>query len=702
MTIDRRLSAGWLGIAACATMVVRCAAQIETKTADVTGVVETVTVGSSRGGVPGHTTYRLGVQLHNDAETIYTIYGHSTSSMDIPAAYQVSSPFGASIGGVNPAFFSMNGQAQYDSWLTVGMTEADHPSALSSIGEDVSSWSDTKDLTTSDGAVFWMNPSHAPSMRDTNGAEGKGTPQGNIVVAQLTVKTGTRFVAKVNAQGHSTHGDNWREDGITFQVGQPSSQGSSSASSSPYEAALQLAKCGNMGRSVNSLCNVQGATNVPSTCASKQCADVYLPFFRECGVVLLPIEKLAPNSAQFDRLYQSCVAVAGRTTGSGKVVDSGVRSKILYDFRPSLTSKSDTVSDWRVTVDGVMGGHSSGTFHRSSTGTCKGGLLSGSVELTHGGFVVVNSPRLQPTGVLRNADGIRVCTKATQDYGVKDGLGDLYKVRLRSGYLNYQADFHTAEAGSPDANQRDNCDGVISTLPFSHFWPARRGQVSGKQGVLDPQAITSMGFDISFLTDDGHQNVELDHTACVDNDPSTICHNNNKFGLCVQWVQYYQNAKKTDIHADHHANAGSANAAAPTPPASSVGGCDCSCRSGDGDFSPRWSGGSLANPQGYVCASPFRTADPPKRVADQACCGSAGGAGAGSTVTVFIIKNGVCSEAAVPRAWASLQLPAFRNAVVGSCSSQGYTAAAGQQTLHNTGAPSDPTFALYRPAGSGH
>merc|ERR1712146_173857 len=86
------------------------------------------------------------------------------------------------------------------------------------------------------------------------------------------------------------------------------------------------------------------------------------------------------------------------------------------------------------------------------------------------------------------------------------------------------------------ADQGDNCDGVISTLPLSQFWPAWRGRVSGKQGDLDPKAITSLGFDVSFLTDDGHSNTELDHTACVDNDASTVCHNTNKFGLCVQWV----------------------------------------------------------------------------------------------------------------------------------------------------------------------
>ena len=101
------------------------------------------------------------------------------------------------IAGVNPAFFSVNAEAQYDSWLTVGMTGGEAPTALSIIGEDIKAWSEDKGLVTSDGAVFWMNPKDGPSASDTNGAQGKGSPTGNVVIAQLTVKTGTTFDAQV-------------------------------------------------------------------------------------------------------------------------------------------------------------------------------------------------------------------------------------------------------------------------------------------------------------------------------------------------------------------------------------------------------------------------------------------------------------------------------------------------------------------------
>ena len=94
----------------------------------------------------------------------------------------------------------MNGTAQYaqyDSWLTVGMTRAEQTGALGVIGDDLDTWSVHKGLVTDNGAVFWMNPDDGPSMDDNNGAQGKGSPAGNVVIAQLTVKTGSSFDAQV-------------------------------------------------------------------------------------------------------------------------------------------------------------------------------------------------------------------------------------------------------------------------------------------------------------------------------------------------------------------------------------------------------------------------------------------------------------------------------------------------------------------------
>jgi hypothetical protein len=128
----------------------------------------------------------------------------------------------AQIGGVNPQFFNLKGAAQYaqyDSWLTVGMTNGESTTAISVVGDDVTSWSEAKALSTEDGAIFWMNPSDGPSVTDANGKVGTGTPTGNIVVAQLTVKSGVPFDARVNCQGRTNHGDNWESTDIKFHVG---------------------------------------------------------------------------------------------------------------------------------------------------------------------------------------------------------------------------------------------------------------------------------------------------------------------------------------------------------------------------------------------------------------------------------------------------------------------------------------------------
>ena len=212
---------------------------IETENGDAIGVVEQQSVDTSKNGtgIPGYTTFRLSLQLKGDAANVYTIFGRENNTMSFPPAYQVSPPFGANvrlaclrgvpprasvslytlalfscgctsrlsrwdpvatqIGGVNPAFFSVKAEAKYDSWLTVGMTGGEAPNALGIIGDDVKDWSTKKGLVTSDGAVFWMTPKDGPSSSDCNGAQGKGSPAGNIVIAQLTVKSGQTFDAQV-------------------------------------------------------------------------------------------------------------------------------------------------------------------------------------------------------------------------------------------------------------------------------------------------------------------------------------------------------------------------------------------------------------------------------------------------------------------------------------------------------------------------
>ena len=64
---------------------------------DVTGVVEESSASVAAQGVADHTTYRLGVKLSGDAETMYTIFGREGSNMTFPPAFQVANPFGTNV-----------------------------------------------------------------------------------------------------------------------------------------------------------------------------------------------------------------------------------------------------------------------------------------------------------------------------------------------------------------------------------------------------------------------------------------------------------------------------------------------------------------------------------------------------------------------------------------------------------------------------
>jgi hypothetical protein len=67
-----------------------------------------------------------------------------------------------------------------------------------------------------------------------------------------------------------------------------------------------MASCGMMASKLDTVCQAHGH-KVPTKCASKACANVFLPFYRKCGKLLVAIEHQFPNSAQFSNLYDSCI-----------------------------------------------------------------------------------------------------------------------------------------------------------------------------------------------------------------------------------------------------------------------------------------------------------------------------------------------------------------------------------------------------------
>lgn len=113
--------------------------------------------------VSGHTAYtllvkpRLGTHYATGPRNVYAIYGSEDATLTLPPAYHVPAPFGADFGGTNPAFWQINAASQWDSWLTVGITEGDSHNLISSIGIDWTTWTAEDGISVDDGAVFWVS-----------------------------------------------------------------------------------------------------------------------------------------------------------------------------------------------------------------------------------------------------------------------------------------------------------------------------------------------------------------------------------------------------------------------------------------------------------------------------------------------------------------------------------------------------------------
>ena len=159
------------------------------------------------------TTYRLKVSLGGDAANVYAFAGTPLGDLTMPAAYQTP-VFGVDVGGVSPQIYAQIADAEFDSWLTIGMTDGSDLNAISaSPGLGLSEWSESGSFSTDNGAIFWMNPADGPTGCD-------------ITMAQLTVPTAESGAASGVVQGRSdangavpdwqtTVSWSWEADGAT-------------------------------------------------------------------------------------------------------------------------------------------------------------------------------------------------------------------------------------------------------------------------------------------------------------------------------------------------------------------------------------------------------------------------------------------------------------------------------------------------------
>lgn len=155
-----------------------------------------------------YTTYRLLVDLVDNQQNLYAIYGDAQSPICFPPAFHAIPSFGANIGGTNPALADVP-DSEYDSWLTIGITDGDTSGALYSTGLDFTQWTTGSGLSTTDGSVFWMNPANTTATGP------------DIVIAQLTVPTGEEWTATCGLKGQSVAGDDWTCEGVEWKWSPP-------------------------------------------------------------------------------------------------------------------------------------------------------------------------------------------------------------------------------------------------------------------------------------------------------------------------------------------------------------------------------------------------------------------------------------------------------------------------------------------------
>ena len=157
------------------------------------------------------TTVRLTISLGPGWTNVYAMAGITGHQMVFPPAYQVALPFGADIGGANPAFFPIAnnaalGFAEFDSWLTIGVTDGSAPGAISgSPGLDLSAWTTTAGISMDNAAIFYMDPA----------TMGRNSGSDPVVMAQMTLSTrdAAGGTATAKLQGRSVGGaQDWEHD----------------------------------------------------------------------------------------------------------------------------------------------------------------------------------------------------------------------------------------------------------------------------------------------------------------------------------------------------------------------------------------------------------------------------------------------------------------------------------------------------------
>ena len=176
-------------------------------------ITEMTSCGS--GGLDGHTTYRLSVILNDNLNirNVYALFGDEKQSSEftIPPAYQSEISINNNLGGISDSLSGSFPDLEWDSWLTIGLTNGDLDNSLGSVGVSFGSWTEDSGIDVLNGAVFVMDPEFDSPIGE------------EIVIAQLTIPndqpSGVDFVVSVQGKTIDQRIEkSWTEPNVRFHL----------------------------------------------------------------------------------------------------------------------------------------------------------------------------------------------------------------------------------------------------------------------------------------------------------------------------------------------------------------------------------------------------------------------------------------------------------------------------------------------------
>ena len=138
--------------------------------------------------LPGYTIFEVSLEVKNINYNIYAIYGTEENIMKIPAAYQKTEHQGVNVGGINPLLLNYIPDAQFDSWLTIGITDGNNLGKVDAIGIDFNNWDNLHPLFINNGAIFLDDPLQQISPK-------------KYIIAHLTLKNNQNHQMIINVNG---------------------------------------------------------------------------------------------------------------------------------------------------------------------------------------------------------------------------------------------------------------------------------------------------------------------------------------------------------------------------------------------------------------------------------------------------------------------------------------------------------------------